>query len=167
MSNRPAQLRTVPVLPLREVVVFPGTPSPLIVGRARSVAAVTAAVRTVASPGPGGEILLLTQRKSDVTHVSPADLHEIGTLGEVVQVLKLPDGNTKLLVEGRQRARVVRFLPHDEHFEAEIELLEPSDLHDPEVEALSRSLKAAVERYVKLNRAAPPDMLMGLPVPAI
>jgi ATP-dependent Lon protease len=150
-----AKLQTLPVLPLREVVVFPGTPAPLIVGRARSVAAVTAA-------GVGGEVLLVAQRRADVAHPALDDLYLFGTIGEVTQALRLPDGNTKIMVEGQRRARVRRFSDNGEHFVAEVELVEPTDLADPEVDALARTVKAAVERYVKLNRAAPPDMLMGV-----
>ncbi|HMV66667.1 MAG TPA: endopeptidase La [Myxococcota bacterium] len=155
MNEANVRMQVVPVLPLREVVVFPGTPAPLIVGRARSVSAITAA-------GTGGAVLLVAQRRADVAHPSLDDLFSFGTLGDVTQAIRLPDGNTKILVEGRRRARVRRFSDNGEHYVADIELVEPSDLDDPEVDALARTVKAAVERYVKLNRAAPPDMLMGV-----
>ena len=146
----------IPLLPLKDVVVFPGTPVPLVVGRARSVSAVTEASRL------GNEILLVCQRRGDVVHPGPEDLYDVGTIGRIAQTIALPDGNTKLLVEGRARARVVRHLPHPDHFQVVAEELVVPTTVPAEVEALVRSVKSTVERYVKLNRSAPPDMLMGV-----
>ncbi len=148
--------RAMPLLPLRDVVVFPGTPVPLIVGRARSVSAVQEANQI------GGEILLVAQRRADVAIPGTEDLYDVGTIGHVVQSLALPDGNLKLLIEGRRRARILRHLPHPDHFRAEAQELLIEDAADPEIEALVRSVKGTVERYVKINRSAPPDMLMGV-----
>ncbi|MCB9682011.1 MAG: endopeptidase La [Alphaproteobacteria bacterium] len=148
--------RQLPILPLREVVVFPGTPAPLIVARARSVSAIAEAQRN------GGEILLVTQRRGDVTSPGAEDLFEVGTVARIEQALKLPDGNTKLLIEGLRRAQIVRHVDHPDHFRAVVRELVSDASDDPEVEALTRTVKGTVERYVKLNRAAPPDMLMGV-----
>lgn len=148
--------QTWPLLPLRDVVVFPGTPVPLIVGRSRSVAAVTAALKE------GGEIFLVAQRRGDVSNPETGDLYDVGTIGTIEQSLRLPDGNTKLLVEGRRRARIVGHVPKPDYFEAMLEELKPQEPYGDEIEALVRSVKSTVERYVKLNRAAPPDMLMGV-----
>ena len=146
----------LPLLPLRDVVVFPGTPVPLIVGRARSVAAVHAAMQG------GSGILLVAQRSGDNAHPGPDDLFEVGTVARVEQMLRLPDGNTKLLVVGQYRARIDTFVDNPDHFEVEATALDVTADADPELEALARTVKATVERYVKLNRAAPPDMLMGV-----
>ncbi len=148
--------RIWPLLPLRDVVVFPGTPVPLIVGRARSVSAVDAASLK------GSEIFLVAQRRGDVSNPGPEDLYEVGTIGRIDQSLRLPDGNTKLLVEGVRRARVVRHIDNPEHFEVVLEALAAPSADDTELDGLVRSVKGTVERYVKLNRAAPPDMLMGV-----
>jgi ATP-dependent Lon protease len=148
--------RTLPLVPLRDVVVFPGMPAPLIVGRARSVSALLEATRA------GDEVLLVTQRSGDVVNPGPEDLHDVGTVARAAQVLRLPDGHTKLLVEGLRRARIVRHVPHRDHFRVVVREVLAEDASDPEIEPLVRSLKATVERYVKLDRAAPPDMLMGV-----
>ncbi|MCB9664557.1 MAG: endopeptidase La [Alphaproteobacteria bacterium] len=147
----------MPVLPLRDVVVFPGTPVPLVIGRSRSVAAVDAAEKLAER-----EILLVTQRRGDVAHPNPEDLHEVGTVAHVAQVVRLPDGNTKVLVEGLRRGRILRVLPHPDYFRAAVREEGPTPRGDADVDALVRSVKGAVERYVKLDRTAPPDMLMGV-----
>lgn len=150
------QHHRLPVLPLRDVVVFPGAPAPLIVGRARSVAALEAASRG------DGRVLLLTQQRGDLPHPSAADLHEIGTIAQVEQLLRLPDGNTKALLDGKVRGRVLRFLDGATHLSAEVEVLDDAVEPGADLPALISSVKGAVERYVKLNRAAPPDLLMGV-----
>lgn len=129
---------------------------PLIVGRDRSIAAVQAAM------AEGGEIFLVAQRRGDVSNPETGDLYDVGTIGTIEQSLRLPDGNTKLLVEGRRRARIVRHVQHPEFFSVMLESLEAPVATSSEIEALVRSVKSTVERYVKLNRAAPPDMLMGV-----
>jgi ATP-dependent Lon protease len=152
---------TVPLVPLRDAVIFPGMGVPLIVGRARSVAAVASAVgsgRGAAGLG-GAEVALVMQRRGDVETPSADDLHPIGTLATVVDAIRLPDGTTKLMVEGKARIRVISHLPNPDHHEVEVEIAEPSDRDDPEVEGLARSVQATVERYVKLHRAAPPQMV--------
>ncbi len=148
--------RMLPVLPLRDMVVFPGTPSSLIVGRARSISAVTAAMRA------GGEVLLLTQKRSDKEQPDWSDLHDVGTIARVAQVLALPNGHSRVLVEGVRRARVVKVEPNNDHAMARVQEDLAPVVTGEAVTTLVRSVKGAVERYVKLDRAAPPDMLMGV-----
>jgi ATP-dependent Lon protease len=147
---------TWPLLPLREVVVFPGTPVSLIVGRPRSLSAIDHANQT-----PGKEIFLATQRTGDEAAPTADDIFRVGVVATIEQVLKLPDGNTKILVEGRRRARIASFVDHPDRFQVHLDEC-PSD-HDPndvELQALCRTVKATFERYVKLNRAVPPEMLL-------
>jgi len=153
----PEDDRTWPLLPLREVVVFPHAPMSLVIGRARSLAAVDAA-----NARPGREIFLTAQRAGDKVDPAAADLYSFGTIATIEQVLKLPDGNTKILVEGRQRARVHLFLDNDQMFEVQLERFAPPETVDPEIPALVRTVKTTFERFVKLNRAVPPEMLLGV-----
>jgi len=146
--------RSYPMLPLRGVVVFPHTPVSLIVGRTRSVAAVAAAAEK------GREIFLATQRSGEHTDPEPEDIYETGTIARISQTLRLPDGNTKILVEGLRRARVRRYLDNLAYFEVEVQEFNPPTQHSTEVMALVRTVKVTFERYVKLNRSVPPEMLL-------
>ena len=148
--------KVYPVLPLRGVVVFPFTPMSLIVGRQGSVAAVRIGNER------SREVLLVAQRSSDTTDPGPDDLYEVGTIATIEQTLHLPDGNTKVLVEGRRRARIVRWVHTDGHFEAEIEELQAPVAPTAELLALMRTVKSTFERFVKLNRAVPPEMLLTI-----
>ena len=146
--------RVYPVLPLRGVVVFPHAPMSLIVGRPRSISAVQAANLS------GKEIFLVAQKSSDSDEPDMTDIHEFGTIASVEQTLHLPDGNTKVLVEGKRRARVRQFLEKDGYYAVELEEFSVSSVVAPEVQALVRTVKTTFERYVKLNRAVPPEMLL-------
>jgi ATP-dependent Lon protease len=146
---------TRPLLPLREVVVFPHTPMSLIIGRPKSLAAVEAA-----NGSESREIFLAAQRSTENVNPEEGDVYPFGTIATIEQVLNLPDGNTKILVEGRRRARVSRFVGNDRYFEVETEEFPPGAEHDVEVQALVRTVKTTFERYVKLNRAVPPEMLL-------
>jgi ATP-dependent Lon protease len=154
-DRREAERHVVyPVLPLRGVVVFPNTPMPLIVGRQRSIAAVNAANRG------RKEVFLVTQRSTEADEPEPEDLYTFGTIASVEQILHLPDGNTKVLVEGKRRARIKRFVRTDDYLAVEVdETAVP--VEDPaEVAALVRTVKSTFERFVKINRAVPPEMLL-------
>jgi ATP-dependent Lon protease len=158
MSESSSAPRRYPMVPLREVVVYPGTPVSLIIGRPRSLAAIEAA-----SKQQPREVFLAAQRAGDTVNPSVEDVYDFGCIATIEQVLKLPDGNTKLLVEGRRRARVVRHIDQPEMFEVDVEEFEP--VHDPddvELAALCRTVKATFERYVKLNRSVPPEMLLSV-----
>jgi ATP-dependent Lon protease len=155
MLFREAKSATLPLLPLREVVVFPHTPMSLIVGRPRSLAAVNAAMQR-----PSREIFLAAQRNGDRANPEPDDIHEYGTIAAIDQLLNLPDGNTKILVDGRRRARILRHVNNPDWFEVEVQEYVPATEVPNEVQALVRTVKAAFERYVKLNRAVPAEMLL-------
>jgi ATP-dependent Lon protease len=146
----------IPVLPLRDVVVYPHMVIPLFVGRERSIVALDKAMAA------GKRILLVAQKKADLDDPQPADLYEVGTLATILQLLKLPDGTVKVLVEGSERALIDRFNVGD-HFSAEITVLKEDDRHDErEIDILVRSIIAQFENYVKLNKKVPPEILTSL-----
>ena len=146
----------VPVLPLRDVVVYPHMVIPLFVGRDRSIVALDKAMTS------GKKILLIAQRAADLDDPQPNDLYEVGTLATILQLLKLPDGTVKVLVEGGERVLVDHIAVGD-HFSAEITLLGEDDRHDErEIDVLVRSIIAQFEQYVKLNKKVPPEILTSL-----
>jgi ATP-dependent Lon protease len=146
----------VPVLPLRDVVVYPHMVIPLFVGRDKSIVALDKAM------GSGKRILLVAQKAADMDDPQPSDLYEVGTLATILQLLKLPDGTVKVLVEGSERALIDRFNVGD-HFSAEISTLAEEDRHDErEIDVLVRSIIAQFEQYVKLNKKVPPEILTSL-----
>ncbi|MGH9391186.1 MAG: LON peptidase substrate-binding domain-containing protein, partial [Vicinamibacteria bacterium] len=149
-------IRQVPLLPLRDIVVFPHMVVPLFVGREKSIKALDEAWSR------DRMILLASQKRAKTDQPGEEDIYTTGTLGTVIQMLRLPDGTVKVLVEGKKRARIRRFVARAEYFVAEIEdVLEPEDV-PLETEALMRSVNAAFETYVKLNRKVPPEMLSSV-----
>ena len=150
------QPRRLPILPLRDVVVYPHMVFPLFVGREKSVIALDQAMAS------GKEILLVAQQQADVDEPSEKDIYPVGTLATILQLLKLPDGTVKVLVEGVKRARL-RNLEVDECFSAEIEeLVESGEGEQREMDVLTRSVVARFEQYVKLNKKIPPEILTSL-----
>jgi ATP-dependent Lon protease len=151
--------RTAPVLPLRDVVVFPHMAIPLFVGREKSIKALTAAMQD------DKRILLLAQRTADTDDPQPKDMYDVGTLASILQMLKLPDGTVKVLVEGQRRAQVSRFDFDGEFVMAECQTL-PEDTEtvtdSKELDALSRSILAQFEAYSKLNKKVPAELLPSL-----
>ena len=146
----------VPVLPLRDVVVYPHMVIPLFVGRQRSIVALDKAMNS------GKRILLIAQKAAELDDPQPSDLYEVGTLATILQLLKLPDGTVKVLVEGGERALVDRVNVED-YFSAEITLLTEDDRHDErEIDVLVRSIISQFEAYVKLNKKVPPEVLTSL-----
>ena len=146
----------VPVLPLRDVVVYPHMVIPLFVGREKSIVALDRAMNA------DKKILLIAQQKADLDDPQPEDLYDIGTLATILQLLKLPDGTVKVLVEGGERATVDSITVGD-HFSAEITLLTDEAQHDErEIDVLVRSIIAQFEQYVKLNKKVPPEILTSL-----
>jgi len=146
----------VPVLPLRDVVVYPHMVIPLFVGRQKSIVALDKAMNA------GKRILLVAQKAADLDDPQPSDLYEVGTLATILQLLKLPDGTVKVLVEGGERALVDRINVED-HFSAEITLLTEDERHDErEIDVLVRSIISQFEAYVKLNKKVPPEVLTSL-----
>ena len=152
-------VETVPLLPLRDIIVFPHMVVPLFVGREKSIAALKDAM---AHKGPDDKalILLAAQRKAKTNDPTPEDIFHFGTLGHVIQLLPLPDGTVKVLVEGVRRAHISRFVPNDPFFLVEYRKVEEPAERTVEVEALVRSVHAVFEAFVKLNKRIPPEMLM-------
>ena len=147
------EARIVPLLPLREIVVFPHMVVPLFVGRDKSIRALEEAMQ-------GDRSLLLSAQK-DPKNDNPGrdDIFEIGTLCSIVQLIKLPDGTVKVLVEGKGRARISGFAQNADFFLVEIDEIDGEEELTIETEALIRSIKSAFENYIKLNKKVPPEML--------
>ncbi|WP_297446773.1 endopeptidase La [Acidiferrobacter sp.] len=146
----------IPVLPLRDVVVFPHMVIPLFVGRKKSIKALERAM------DGGKQIMLVAQKSASDDDPAPTAIHTIGTVANILQLLKLPDGTVKVLVEGEQRAEVTRFVETGETFSAEIRRLANEELNDKEGEALMRSVLNEFDQYVKLNMKIPPEILTSL-----
>ncbi|MCU7905449.1 MAG: endopeptidase La [Candidatus Thiodiazotropha sp. (ex Epidulcina cf. delphinae)] len=151
------QSNVVPVLPLRDVVVYPHMVIPLFVGRDKSILALDAAMQS------NKQILLAAQKSADVDDPDVGDMYAIGTLANILQLLKLPDGTVKVLVEGGERASITEFIDTDEFFTARLETLTDSlDLAGRETEVLMRSATNLFDQYVKLNKKVPPEVLTSL-----
>ncbi|MCU0664540.1 MAG: endopeptidase La [Myxococcota bacterium] len=148
--------RVVPLLPLRDIIIFPHMVVPLFVGRDKSIAALEEAMK-----GDKG-LLLCAQREAKTNDPGPDDIYEVGTLGTIVQLLRFPDETVKVLVEGNQRARIKQFVRTDEFFQVEVELVEQEATVGLELEALQRSVVSTFETYVKLNKSIPPEMLVTI-----
>jgi len=146
----------VSVLPLRDVVVFPYMVIPLFVGRQKSIVALEKAVES------GTQILLLAQRDAMKDDPEPDDIYKVGTLASILQLLKLPDGTVKVLVEGESRAKLVQFVETEECFIAETEEVTTTAPTELETEVLMRTVLAEFDRYVKLNNKIPPEILTSL-----
>ena len=149
--------KILPVLPLRDIVVFPHMVVPLFVGREKSVKALDEIMK--------GEkqILLATQKNSVDDDPSPDAIYPIGVLATVLQLLKLPDGTVKVLVEGKGRARLTRFTDREEYFEAEAVEIEDEPGDASQTEAMLRAVVEQFENYVKLNKKVPPEALSSIP----
>ncbi len=143
--------KMLPVLPLRDIVVFPDMVAPLFVGRDKSVRALEMVEESE------NEIMLIAQRDAAVDEPVEGDLHTVGTIATILQLLKLPDGTVKVLVEGRARAKLVKLHDRGEYFEAEVEAMPEADAGGADVEALMRAVQEQFESYVKLNRKIPPE----------
>ena len=148
--------RVVPLLPLRDIIVFPHMVVPLFVGREKSINALEEAM------SHDKEILLAAQKKAKTNEPVPEDIFGMGTLGTIIQLLRLPDGTVKVLVEGKKRAYIRKFLPNDHFFQVEAEEVAEQTERSVELEALVRSVHAVFEGYVKLNKRIPPEMLMSV-----
>ena len=147
----------LPVLPLRDVVVYPHMVIPLFVGREKSIKALDAAM------ADNKQILLVAQKSADVDEPQPRDMYEIGTLASILQLLKLPDGTVKVLVEGGERAAIKRIEFAEDFFAADIEAAaDVIELPEREMEVLMRSATTLFDQYVKLNKKVPPEVLTSL-----
>jgi ATP-dependent Lon protease len=147
---------TLPVLPLRDVVVYPHMVIPLFVGREKSILALDQAMRS------GKQILLVAQKQADVDDPTAQDLYRLGTVATILQLLKLPDGTVKVLVEGAERAKIEK-LTTGQYFSADITPFKDIENYDErEMDVLARSVTSQFEQYVKLNRKVPPEVLTAL-----
>ena len=155
-TSFPADVTTLPLLPLRDVVVFPHMVIPLFVGRPKSIKALDVAMDA------GKHILLVAQKQAAKDDPVAADLYDIGSVATVLQMLKLPDGTVKVLVEGTQRARIRAIEERAEYLAAHAQPIpgEPGTAH--EVEAMRRALLAQFDQYVKLNKKIPPEILTSM-----
>jgi ATP-dependent Lon protease len=145
-----------PLLPLRDIVVFPYMVTPLFVGRPKSIHALEGAMEKDKT------VFLVTQKDAKIDDPEAGDVYEVGTLGQIIQLLKLPDGTVKVLVEGKGRGRIAAFVERDECLFVEVEELPDLSADSPEVEALIRSVTDSFENYVNLSKKVPPEMVSSV-----
>jgi ATP-dependent Lon protease len=155
MADHPTD-EAFPVLPLRDIVVFPHMIVPLFVGREKSVRALEDVMKD------DKKILLVAQKNAAQDDPTPEDIYRVGTLSTVLQLLKLPDGTVKVLVEGGSRARITGFTDNADFFEATAETLAEEDGESRELDALARSVITQFEQYIKLNKKSPPEVLVSI-----
>src|SRR3974390_3230638 len=148
---QPGEIRSYPVLPLRDIVVFPHMIVPLFVGREKSIKALEEVMRSDTF------ILLATQKNASDDDPATSAIYETGTLASVLQLLKLPDGTVKVLVEGAARAQVKRYTERTDYYEADAEVAGDASGEQVEAEALARSVVNEFENYVKLNKKVSPE----------
>jgi len=147
----------IPALPLRDVVVYPHMVIPLFVGRQRSIDALDAAMKD------GKQILLIAQKDAEIDEPDFTDLYEVGTLANILQLLKLPDGTVKVLVEGVERSKILRYQETESFFSAEVEKIDDVfNLSVQEQDVLQRTVINSFDQYVKLNNKIPPEVLNAL-----
>ena len=158
MSIQDKTIKRVPLLPLRDIVIFPHMVVPLFVGREKSINALEEAMNKEK------DILLIAQTNAKTNDPKPDDIYKIGTLGTIIQLLRLPDGTVKVLVEGKKRAKVLDYIIFDQTFLVDVVEMVEDKTVDIELEALMRQVKATFETYVKLNRRIPPEMLASVAV---
>ena len=155
-DNDKSAKRPLPALPLRDIIVFPHMVSQLFVGREKSIAALDEAMAR------DKEIFLAAQKNAKTNDPTPDDIYSVGTIGSVVQLLRLADGTVKVLVEGRRRARIRRYVDTRNFFLVDVDIAEESADAGVEVEALIRSVQSTFEVYVKLNKKVQPEVLMSV-----
>lgn len=156
MSKTESQDKKYAVLPLRDIVVFPHMIVPLFVGREKSVRALEHVMQE------DKQILLITQKSPSEDEPKADDLYHVGTVGNILQLLKLPDGTVKVLVEGGSRIKVSKFLDSDDYIQATADFIKKPEIIDDELEALSRAVISQFEQYVKLNKKIPPEVLVSI-----
>lgn len=147
---------TYPILPLCDIVVYPKMIVPLFVGREKSIKALQQAIDN------DQNIVLATQKEAAVEDPKPEDIFKVGTLGTVVQLVRLPDGTVKVLVEGLERVKIDDFIMADGFMQVDVEILAEDNVHDVETEALSRAVLSQFEEYVKLSKKVPPEVLVSV-----
>src|SRR4051794_6641234 len=152
----PAEQITLPLLPLRDVVVFPHMVIPLFVGRPKSIKALEAAMEA------GRQIMLVAQKAAGKDEPKPDDMFDVGCVSSILQMLKLPDGTVKVLVEGIQRANTHSITDNGEYFVSDVTPVPPEPETKPEIEALRRAVTQQFDQYVKLNKKIPPEILTSI-----
>jgi len=155
-ASTPSTSIRVPLLPLRDVIIFPHMVVPLFVGREKSINALEECVNKKM------DLFLVAQRQATTVSPGEKDIFEVGTLGTILQILRLPDNTVKVLIEGKRRARITEYKETDRIIEAVVEEVAEETSPGVEIEAMVRSLKATFENYVKLNKRIPPEMLMSV-----
>ncbi len=148
--------KNYPLLPLRDVIIFPHMVVPLFVGREKSIAALEKAAKA------GNELFLVTQKDASVLNPERSDVYDIGTVVNIIQMLRLPDNTVKVLIEGKHRARITDFECRAEGYFADVDQCEDVATGEVETEATVRSVKNVFEQYVKLNKRIPPELLMSI-----
>ena len=156
MNAKRTQQRTLPVLPLRDVVVFPYMVMPLFVGRAKSISALDEAMNE------GKQLLLVSQKQADLEEPTIDDVFDVGTIANIIQLLKLPDGTVKVLVEGQQRAKINQLNDGEDHFSAEITPIETTFGDEKELDVVKAAVLNEFESYLQLNKKIPADVLGAL-----
>ncbi|MDY0431802.1 endopeptidase La [Pasteurella multocida] len=156
MSAKKTQQQSIPVLPLRDVVVFPYMVMPLFVGRPKSIRSLDEAMET------GKQLLLVSQKQADLEEPTVDDVYRVGTVANIIQLLKLPDGTVKVLVEGQQRTTIEQLDDNGEYFSAQIRLIETEFGDDKELEVVKKATLAEFEKYAKLNKKVQPDVHAAL-----
>ena len=156
MSSKKSQNESYPLLPLRDVIIFPHMVVPLFVGREKSIAALEEAAQK------NNELFLVAQKDSSILNPEKNDLYRIGTVVNIIQMLRLPDNTIKVLIEGKYRARIKKFETTPNGYWAEISKIAPELGDKIKVEAQMRSIKSIFEQYVKLNKRIPPELLMSI-----
>ena len=156
MNAKRTQQRTLPVLPLRDVVVFPYMVMPLFVGRAKSISALDEAMNE------GKQLLLVSQKQADLEEPTVDDVFDVGTIANIIQLLKLPDGTVKVLVEGQQRAKINQLNDGEDHFSAEVTPIETTFGDEKELDVVKAAVVTEFESYLQLNKKIPADVLGAL-----
>ncbi|MGD9591816.1 MAG: LON peptidase substrate-binding domain-containing protein, partial [Candidatus Berkiella sp.] len=156
-SSPSKKVVAIPVLPLRDVVVYPHMVIPLFVGREKSIKALDAAMAQGEK-----QILLVAQREATEDNPSVSDLYSLGSVSTILQLLKLPDGTVKVLVEGIRRGRIVDYVHNEPFFLANVDFVEDDPLREEEAEVLVRTLLSQFEKYVKLNKKIPPEIVTSV-----
>ena len=156
MNAKRTQQRTLPVLPLRDVVVFPYMVMPLFVGRAKSISALDEAMNE------GKQLLLVSQKQADLEEPTVDDVFDVGTIANIIQLLKLPDGTVKVLVEGQQRAKINQLNDSEDHFSAEVTPIETTFGDEKELDVVKAAVLNEFESYLQLNKKIPADVLAAL-----
>lgn len=156
MNAKRTQQRTLPVLPLRDVVVFPYMVMPLFVGRAKSISALDEAMNE------DKQLLLVSQKQADLEEPTVDDVFDVGTIANIIQLLKLPDGTVKVLVEGQQRAKINQLNDGEDHFSAEITPIETTFGDEKELDVVKAAVLNEFESYLQLNKKIPADVLGAL-----